>query len=55
MKTTRFTGHVEYICSEIREGLKSALSYVGANNLQEYKEKCEFVHISNGARGESKI
>lgn len=55
MKTTRFTGHVEYICNEIREGLKSALSYVGANNLQEYKEKCEFVHISNGARMESKI
>ena len=55
MKTTRFTGHVEYICNEIREGLRSALSYVGANNLQEYKEKCEFVYLSNGARGESKV
>lgn len=54
-KTVDFRGKVKYILKEIREGLQSSCSYVGANNLNEFKDKCEFVHISSGGRSESKI
>lgn len=50
-----FRGHVKYILKEIKDGLQSAFSYVGAKNLKEFKEKCEFIHISSGSKIESKI
>jgi IMP dehydrogenase len=50
-----FRGHVKYILKEIKEGLQSAFSYVGAKNLKEFQEKAEFIHISEGSRVESKI
>ena len=50
-----FRGHVKYILKEIREGLQSAFSYVGATNLQEFKTKCTFNFISGSGRTESKI
>lgn len=55
IKTVKFKGHVKYILKEIEQGLKSAFSYVGANNLEEFQNKCELIHISDGARQESKI
>ena len=55
MKTIPFRGKVKYILREIKEGLQSAFSYVGANNMAEYKEKCEFIHISGSASKESKL
>lgn len=55
IKTVKFKGKVKYIFKEIKEGLQSAFSYVGAQNLSEYQNKCEFVYLSGGARGESKI
>lgn len=54
-KTVVFRGHVKHILRHMRHGLQSAFSYVGANNLKEFQEKCEFVWISDGGRKESKI
>ena len=55
IKMVKFQGKAKYIFKEIREGLQSTFSYVGAGNPQEFKNNCEFVHISAGARGESRI
>jgi len=54
-KTVPFRGRVKYILKEIKEGLQSSFSYVGAHNFKEYQEKCEFVHISEGSMRESKV
>lgn len=54
MKTIQFKGKVKYILREIREGVQSAFSYVGASNMVEYKEKCEFQFITGGSSKESK-
>lgn len=50
-----FRGHVKYVLKEIKDGLQSACSYVGVKNLEEFKDKCEFTHISSGSKSESKI
>ena len=55
MTTVKFKGHVKYILREIEQGLQSAFSYVGANNLKEYQERCELIYISSESRRESKI
>ena len=47
--------HVKFLLKEIKEGVQSACSYVGASNLQEFKQKCEFIHIGSGGKQESKI
>jgi IMP dehydrogenase len=53
--TIPFKGKVKYILKEIKEGLQSSCSYVGAHNLIKFKAKCEFVRISDGASRESKF
>lgn len=55
MKTVPFRGKVKYILREIEDGIKSAFSYVGANNMKEYKEKCQFEFITDSASRESKF
>ena len=55
MKTIPFKGKVKYILREIREGVQSAFSYVGASNMAEYKERCEFQFITGGSSRESKF
>ena len=50
-----FRGHVKYILKEISDGLQSAFSYVGATNLQEFKNKCQFIFISDSSKEESKL
>lgn len=50
-----FRGHVKYVLKEIREGLKSCFSYVGATNMKEFKQKCDFIEISGGGKTESKM
>jgi len=54
MKTIPFKGKVKYILREIEDGIRSAFSYVGANNLQQFQKKCEFIFITNNASKESK-
>ena len=55
IKPVKFKGKVKYILREIEQGLQSAFSYVGANNLNDFQQNCEFIHISNGTQKESKI
>jgi IMP dehydrogenase len=55
VKTVKFNGEVKYIIREIEQGLQSTFSYVGASNHNEFQEYCEFLHISGGAHGESKV
>jgi IMP dehydrogenase len=45
-KQTMFRGKVKYILREIQDGIQSAFSYVGARNMKEFKEKCEFVRVT---------
>jgi len=43
VQTIPFKGHVKYILKEIKEGLQSSLSYVGARNINEFRTKVEFL------------
>ena len=54
-KKVPFRGHVKHILREIEQGIKSSCSYVGAFNLEQFKEKCEFTEISAGGKAESKL
>lgn len=54
-KKVPFKGHAKYLLREIEDGLKSALSYSGAENLKEYKEKVKWYMISDGGKRESKF
>jgi IMP dehydrogenase len=47
--------HVKFLLKEIKEGIQSACSYVGAENMVEYKTLCKFLHISGGGKTESKF
>lgn len=42
-----YTGTVKETLQPFEAGLRSALAYVGANNLKEFKELAEFITISN--------
>jgi IMP dehydrogenase len=50
-------GPVKHVLQDISAGVKSAMAYVGANNLDDFRERCEFVEVSpncvreNGAHG----
>jgi IMP dehydrogenase len=54
-KEVPFRGKVKYILREIKEGLQSACSYVGAHDLTEFKKNAEFVLLSSGSMKESKL
>ena len=47
--------HVKFLLREIKEGIQSACSYVGAENLEDFKKLCEFIHISGSGKEESKF
>jgi IMP dehydrogenase len=53
--TVPFRGKVKYILREIKEGVQSALSYSGVDNLDDFRSYAEFRIISNGSRKESKF
>lgn len=55
MTTVPFKGHVKYILVRIKENVQSACSYVGAHNLNEFRQKAVLKQISGGGRTESKI
>ena len=52
-----YKGSVVNILADIEGGIRSAMTYVGARNLDEFRARCEFVRIShatakeNGAHG----
>jgi IMP dehydrogenase len=44
---------VEQLLSQFSGGLRSAMSYTGARNLKEYKEKAKLVRLTNPGLSES--
>lgn len=48
------SGSTQKVISELVEGIKSAMSYVGAENLVEFRAKAEFLEVS-GNTGEENI
>jgi len=45
-KVVPYKGKVHRLLSDIKDGIRSSLSYVGANNLSEYHSKVEFVRVT---------
>ena len=52
--TIPYKGKVKRIINDIMDGLRSSMSYVGANNLQEYQSRTEFIQITNSGIIEAK-
>ena len=52
--TVPYKGKVKRIISDVIDGLKSSISYVGANNLEEFHSKCELIKVTNAGIIEAK-
>ena len=52
-KIIPYKGKVSRILHDIRDGINSACSYVGANNISEYHSKVEFVEVTNAGQVEA--
>jgi len=52
--TIPYKGKVKRIISDVIDGLKSSMSYVGANNLEEFHSKCELIKVTNAGVIEAK-
>ncbi|MBI4360925.1 IMP dehydrogenase [Candidatus Micrarchaeota archaeon] len=50
---TKYRGSVEQVLTQFEGGLKKAMVYVGAKNLEEFKEKAVFVRITSSGFLES--
>lgn len=48
-----YRGPVKGVIEELSAGLRSAMSYVGAHNIEEFQSKAEFVQVSNNGHRES--
>jgi len=53
-KIIEYKGKVIRIISDIRDGLRSAFSYVGANDVLDFQSKCEFVRVTSNGTIEAK-
>lgn len=49
----RVSGTVEQLMQQYSAGLRSSMTYLNANNLNEYKENAEFVTITNNGHKEN--
>lgn len=49
-----YKGKTSRILNDIRDGLQSSLSYVGASGIGEFKEKAEFVAVTQAGNHEGK-
>lgn len=52
MTMVPYKGSAEFIINDLVGGLRSAMSYVGANNLKDFQKKAQFVVASTAAQGE---
>ena len=52
--TVPYKGKVKRIISDVIDGLKSSMSYVGANNIEEFQSKCELIKVTNAGVIEAK-
>jgi IMP dehydrogenase len=48
--TMDYKGPVKYVIKNIEDGLRSAFSYAGANNIQEYHKKVKYIQTSKMVR-----
>ena len=53
-KIIPYKGKVKRIISDIRDGLSSSFSYVGASNILDFQSKCEFVRVTQAGTIEAK-
>ena len=53
-KIIPYKGKVKRIISDIRDGLSSAFSYVGASDVLDFQSKCEFVQVTQAGVVEAK-
>ena len=53
-KIVEYKGKVFRIISDIRDGLRSSFSYVGASNLLDFQAKCKFVRVTQAGQVEAK-
>lgn len=52
--TIPYKGGVKYVIKRLEDGLRSAMSYTGANTISEYQSKADFVEITDAGRAEAK-
>lgn len=52
MTMVPYKGPAELIIDDLIGGLRSAMSYVGAKNIQEFQSKAQFAVVSQAAQGE---
>ena len=53
-KIIPYKGKVKRIISDIRDGLSSSFSYVGASDVLDFQSKCEFVQVTQAGVVEAK-
>ena len=53
-KIIPYKGKVKRILSDIRDGLSSSFSYVGARDILDFQSKCEFVKVTQAGTIEAK-
>jgi IMP dehydrogenase len=53
-KVIPYKGKVKRIIGDIQEGLRSAFSYVGANDISEYHTKVELIEVTRAGNLEGK-
>ncbi len=53
-KVIPYKGKVYRLLSDIKDGIRSGFSYVGANNLSEFHGKVEFVEVTSAGQIEAR-
>lgn len=51
--TVPFKGPVAQVLADVEGGLRSAMTYVNALNMQEFRNRCEFIEISSATKTEN--
>ncbi|HMB48501.1 MAG TPA: IMP dehydrogenase, partial [Afifellaceae bacterium] len=50
-----YKGPVSHVLHQLAGGLRSGMGYVGAANLEEFRDRAEFVRISGASLRESHV
>ena len=53
-KVIPYKGKVNRLLSDIKDGIRSSFSYVGANNMSEFHSKVEFVEVTSAGQIEAR-
>jgi len=52
-KAIPYKGKIKRIIDDITDGIRSAFSYVGANNIEGFQSRCEFVEVTESGKIEA--